>query len=359
MSGPAPRLLVLNRRDPFHPQGGGAERYLREVVREFIARGWEVDWLCGRFRGGAARETPETGWTLIRRGGEWTTHLHGRRWARTHAARYRVILDTFNGVGFFTSRLPNSRLLAFQLYGPEFWCAEFGPAGRLAAILERRWLIAWRGRRVATISESTRDDLSALGVQDVSIVPVGLDWVPPADPPFKPEPPTCVYLGRLRATKNPADALRAFGEIRRNIPGARMIVAGTGPEEAELRRRYAAEDVEFQGRISESAKIELLRRAHLALVPSLREGWNLVVTEAASMGTPSVGYDVRGVRESVRDGKTGVLVPAGDWRALGAAASRLLADRDRRARMADCARLRAAEFTWERTRRRFYEWATR
>ena len=204
---------------------------------------------------------------------------------------------------------------------------------RIAGILERRWLIAWRWRRVATISESTRDDLSALGVQDVSIVPVGLDWVPPADPPFKPEPPTCVYLGRLRATKNPADALRAFGEIRRNIPGARMIVAGTGPEEAELRRRYAAEDVEFQGRISESAKIELLRRAHLALVPSLREGWNLVVTEAASMGTPSVGYDVRGVRESVRDGKTGVLVPAGDWRALGAAASRLLADRDRRARV--------------------------
>ncbi|MBP7274634.1 MAG: glycosyltransferase family 4 protein [Kiritimatiellae bacterium] len=358
MNAPPPRLLVLNRRDPFHPQGGGAERYLREVVRGFIARGWEVDWWCSRFRGAAARETPEPGWNLIRRGGEWATHWHGRRWARAHADRYTVILDTFNGMGFSTAGLARSRLLVFQLYGPEFWCAEFGAAGRIAAALERHWLKAWRGRPVATISASTRDDLSALGLRDAAIVPVGLDWTPPEATPPKPGPLTCLYLGRLRATKNPADALRAFGEIRRRHPGARMIVAGTGPEEQELRRQYSAEDVEFRGRVSEETKIELLRRAHLALIPSRREGWNMVVTEAASMGTPSVGYDVRGVRESIRDGETGVLVNAGDWRALGAAASDLLGDRARWSRMADLARIRAAEFTWERTRRMFYDWAT-
>lgn len=353
-----PRLLLLNRRDPMHPQGGGAERYLLEAVRGFTQRGWDVDWLCGRFPGGAAEERIEPGLTIFRCGNELTTHGYGSRWARRRARGYSVIIDTFNGMGFFTSRLPNSRLLVFQLYGPEFWCAELGALGWGAALLERHWLKAWRGRPAATICESTRDDLAALGVRDADIIPVGLGWTPPAETPPKPDPITCVFLGRLRATKNPADALRAFGEIRRAIPGARMIVAGQGPEEAKLRHQFSADDVEFLGRISEDAKIELLRRAHLVLIPSLREGWNMVVTEAASLGTPAVGYDVRGVRESVLHGETGVLVPARDWRALARAAVDLLCNRDRLARMADRGRQRAAEYTWERTRDRFFNWAT-
>ncbi len=351
-----PRILFLNRRDPAHPQGGGAEAYTREVARGLLDRGWEADWFCSRFPGAAARETLLPGLTLLRRGGELTVHAHGRRWAGRHARDYRAIVEEFNGLGFFTARLPASRMLIYQLYGREFWGAEFGALGGLLAALERRWLRAWRDRPVATISESTRSDLESLGLRAVSVLPVGLSRPALSAVPEKPEPFTCAYVGRLRRTKNPEDALRAFGEIRRAVPGARLTVVGHGPQEADLRARYAAADVEFRGFVSEDEKFALLRRAHLVLIPSLREGWNLVVTEAAAMGAPCVGYRVPGVRDSVRDGETGVLVEARDWPSLAREAIALARDRARLARLAAAGLTCAAGFTWDRTRDAFAAW---
>jgi glycosyltransferase involved in cell wall biosynthesis len=59
--------------------------------------------------------------------------------------------------------------------------------------------------------------------------------------------------------------------------------------------------VTFHGRISEVDKTELLTRAHVHLFTSHREGWGLTVNEAGARGTPTVGYSVPGVRDSVRD----------------------------------------------------------
>ena len=360
MSAPVPpRILFLNRRDPAHPQGGGAETYTREVAQGLLARGWEADWFCSRFPGAAARETTAPGLTLLRQGGELTVHAHGRRWAARHAREYRAIVEEFNGLGFFTARLPASRMLIYQLYGREFWGAEFGPLGGLLAAVERRWVRAWRNKPVATISESTRSDLERLGLRFVTVLPVGLGRHPLSAVPDKPEPFTCAYVGRLRRTKNPEDALRAFGEIRRAVPGARLIVVGHGPQEAELRARYAADDVEFRGYVTEDEKYAILRRAHLVLIPSLREGWNLVVTEAAAMGAPCVGYRVPGVRDSVRDGETGALVDARDWLALAREAIALARDRTRLSRLAASGLLFASGFTWDRAREEFFRWTTR
>ena len=67
-------------------------------------------------------------------------------------------------------------------------------------------------------------------------------------------------------------------------------------------------DVVFYGHIKDEVKYDLLRKAHLLLVPSVREGWGLVVTEANAMGTPVIAYDSPGLRDSVVDQKTGILV---------------------------------------------------
>ena len=70
------------------------------------------------------------------------------------------------------------------------------------------------------------------------------------------------------------------------------------------------------GRVPEQAKADLLSSAWLTVAPSLAEGWGLTVLEANTLGTPAVAYDVPGLRDSVRDGRTGWLVPAGRaaWR---------------------------------------------
>ncbi len=110
--------------------------------------------------------------------------------------------------------------------------------------------------------------------------------------------PTVVFIGRLSANKRPEHAIRAFGLVRRQMPDAQMWVIGSGPEEARLRRK-AGPGVIFLGHASEEEKRERLARAHALVATSVREGWGLVVTEAAASGTVSIGYDVPGLRDSI------------------------------------------------------------
>jgi glycosyltransferase involved in cell wall biosynthesis len=65
-------------------------------------------------------------------------------------------------------------------------------------------------------------------------------------------------------------------------------------------RMSAPEGVQFLGKISEGEKIERIARAHVLILTSVREGWGLVVTEAAAVGTPVIAYDVPGLRDSVQ-----------------------------------------------------------
>jgi glycosyltransferase involved in cell wall biosynthesis len=91
-----------------------------------------------------------------------------------------------------------------------------------------------------------------------------------------------------------------------------LYVAGGGDERyvASLRRRAAplGNHVKFLGRVSDAERTELLRGASLLWMTSVREGWGLVVTEAAAHGTPAVVFDVPGLRDSVRHEVTGLVV---------------------------------------------------
>ncbi|MGI9005785.1 MAG: glycosyltransferase [Streptosporangiaceae bacterium] len=121
-----------------------------------------------------------------------------------------------------------------------------------------------------------------------------------APPAVEKEPvPTVIFIGRLSANKRPGHAIRAFTLLRRRMPDAQMWVIGSGPEEARL-RRAAVPGVSFLGRVTEQEKRERLARAHALVATSVREGWGLVVTEAAANGTVSIGYDVPGLRDSIR-----------------------------------------------------------
>lgn len=134
--------------------------------------------------------------------------------------------------------------------------------------------------------------------------------------------PTVVFLGRLSANKRPEHAIRAFGLLRRQLPEAQLWVIGTGPEEERL-RRVAGPGVHFLGRVPEEEKHERLARAHVLVATSVREGWGLVVTEAAASGTVSIGYDVPGLRDSI--GASGGILTRPDPASLATGLAGLLA----------------------------------
>jgi len=100
--------------------------------------------------------------------------------------------------------------------------------------------------------------------------------------------------------------------------------------------------------VSEERKLELYRQAWAVVFPSPKEGWGITNLEAAGCGTPAVASNSPGLRESVRDGETGILVPHADAAALEAALRAIATDAPLRARLGAGARAFAQSLSWER-----------
>src|SRR3954466_1604777 len=138
------------------------------------------------------------------------------------------------------------------------------------------------------------------------------------------------YLGRLKKYKGVHLVIQSFAAMA--DPNATLEIAGAGdyPPSLEALARSLAlgERVRFLGRISEAEKLALLRRSWALVFASPKEGWGITNLEAAACATPVVASNSPGIRESVRDGHTGYLVPHGDVDAMGAAMRRLAGSRE-------------------------------
>jgi len=162
--------------------------------------------------------------------------------------------------------------------------------------------------------------------------------------------PLFAYLGRLKKYKGVHLVIRAFAAMEHAT--AVLEIAGAGDYRPALERLVASLDlgarVRFLGRIDETEKLALLRRAWALVFASPKEGWGITNLEAAASGTPVVASNSPGIRESVRDGETGFLVPHGDTRAMAAAMSQLAHDPALVRKLGAQARLFAETFTWVR-----------
>lgn len=295
---------MCNWKDLGHPAAGGAEVYVDAVARRWAEWGHEVTLFCSRAAGQHAREEVG-GLRVIRGGGRFTVYREACRWYRAEGrGRFDVVLDVVNTRPFLTPGYVTDApvvALMFQV-AREIWSFEVpGPAAVLGRHwLEPRWLRLYGTVPTLTISESSRQSLCAYGLRRVSVVPVGLEVPRLASRPSKEPVPTVVFLGRLAANKRPDHALRAFRLARRHVSESQMWVIGAGPMEGRLRKEFSTEPVRFFGRVPDEQKLELLARSHALIVTSVREGWGLVVTEAATVGTPAIGYDVPGLRDSLQ-----------------------------------------------------------
>ncbi|MGV9877874.1 GT4 family glycosyltransferase PelF [Streptomyces sp. NPDC003006] len=180
---------------------------------------------------------------------------------------------------------------------------------------------------------------------------------PEAFPPAGPEPrnPTLSWAGRVDPIKDLETLIRAFAQVRREIPEARLRLFGGTPRGGEAYRErceaLAAElgqgdAVVFEGRV------EHIKDAYAAgsvvMLSSISEGFPFTLIEAMSCGRATVSTDVGGVREAV--GPTGLVVPPRAPDAMARAALELLRDPPRRAAMGEAARLRVIEqFTLRQT----------
>lgn len=295
------RVLILNWRDRSHPRAGGAEVYTSEIAQEWVRLGHQVTWFSAAVHGRPEYQE-EGGITHVRRGSQFTVYREAKKWWRSRDPQgFDLVIDEVNTRPFLTPRWlsgPPVVALIHQVCR-EIWFEEF--PWPLAAVgrwwLEPRWLRSYTDVPVLTLSASSKTSLESYGLRRVGVVPVGVHRM---DRPAvsKESLPTLITVGRLAKNKRPADALRAHNLLRRRLPDAQLWVVGDGPERAAL-VRSAGPGVVFHGQVTEAKKIDLMARAHLLLATSRREGWGLVVDEAAAVGTQTIGYDVPGLRDSI------------------------------------------------------------
>lgn len=353
---PRLKILVVNWQDRENPQAGGAEEHLHQVFGRLARRGHRVTLLCSGWKG-CARTTTIDGIDVHRTGGRYTYNLAAPLYCQRHLSNkdFDVAVEDLNKVPMLAPVWSGARadlLLVHHLFGT----TAFREANPLLAtatwLFERIIPAAYRGLPCVAVSRSTREDLARRGLDPTRIAVirngVELDGLGPAADRY--EDPTVVYLGRLKRYKRVDLVLSAVARLREEGLGVKMIVAGKGdarPALEDAARRLGIEDsVHFAGFVPDEQKRELLSRSWVHALTSPKEGWGITSIEASACGTPTVASNSPGLRETVRHGETGLLVPHGDVDALAEALGRTLQP-ETRDRMGRSARAMAERYTWD------------
>jgi len=210
------------------------------------------------------------------------------------------------------------------------------------------------------VSEAVRDYLVPYFPGDYRIIPNGIDLERFGDPALRPLERfddgklNILFVGRLEKRKGFRYLLRAFAQVKKAVPQARLMVVGAYyKEDKEPFVFYAREnrlrDVRFIGQVSEDDLPRYYRTCHVFCAPSTGfESFGIILLEAMAAGKPIVASDIDGYRGVLADGEEGLLVQPEDERRLAEALIRLLKDPALRERMGRQGQATATDYAWHK-----------
>jgi glycosyltransferase involved in cell wall biosynthesis/SAM-dependent methyltransferase len=320
------------------------------LLRGLADRGHEVALVCG---GPVAAHDYE----IVDSGGTYGQYVAAPFICMTRFGRADVMIDVENGLPFFSPlwRRRPSVCLVHHIHSDQ-WHGRFpAPLAVVLKNIERHVMpVVYRNRTFVCISDSTADNLHALGVprERIRIIEPGMD-----DPPFPPaarsEAPLFLSLNRFVPHKRLELLLSAWEIAAREIPDGRLVLAGDGPKFEEIAHlAWSIPRVDVVGHVTEETKYRLLGEAWAVVTAAHHEGWGFSMIEAAAVGTPALAIDVPGIRDAVIDGVTGVLVRAEEDELASAMARAwvdLTLDHERREALGKAAHQRATQMGWDQT----------
>jgi glycosyltransferase involved in cell wall biosynthesis len=331
-------VLFIAWRDLANPRAGGSEVLVDRLASGLLARGDRVTLLCG----GPTAERP---YRVVRNGGTYTQFLRAPAAYLRNFRDCDLVVEVCNGMPYLSPLWCRKPVICLVNHvHTELWSIRFRPPfSTVGRGIERGVMPrVHRKNLFLTVSASTAEALEQMGVGPDRIRQI-CNGVEEPDPltPRSPDP-LFLALGRLTDYKRLDLLLRLWDRVR-HVTGGRLVIAGDGPERARL-EALAGPGVVFTGRVSEQEKHRLLCSAWLLIHPALIEGWGIVVAEAAIRGTPAVAFDVPGLRDSVVDGHTGMLVRTEGQ--FASAWASLAIDQRRRETLGVAARTRALRLHW-------------
>ena len=347
------KILWINHRDPKHPQAGGAEVRLYEIGRRLVKMGHEVTVLCEKVDGLPSEEVLE-GIKIKRIGGKASMHLLAPLYVKKHSHEYDVIIDDIAHALPWYSPLVTRKPIVAQIHHVHQDVVYIELFKLLAWIVSRaEKTIAKVYKHFIAVSQSTKEELvKRFGIDPdrIAVVPNGVDLEKYRPGPKDPKP-TMLWVGRIKKYKNLDHLLKAYKIVKQEVPDAQLIIIGTGDQEQAIKRlakKLELRDVYFLGKVSEEEKIRWMQRAWIIVSTSMVEGWGMTITEAAACGTPAVAYNVPGLRDSVKDTETGILVEPGNIEQLAETLLLLLGDRKLRDELAENAYRYSQRYSWDR-----------
>ncbi len=352
------KILVLNWQDITNPLAGGAEVHLHEVFERIASRGHSVTLFCHAFRG-APDEEMRNGIRIIRRGNRllfnFTVLL--QYLLRFRKENYDIIIDDVNKIPFYTplySRFP-VEVVTHHLFGKSIFLETAFPFATYVYLAERLIKPVYRRNHFIIGSPSTRDEYVRWGFPESQVTVINYCvnhsvYYPDNSNSYKNH--LVGYFGRLKKYKCTDHLLLAFDRIKENYPDLRIAIIGEGDDRPRLeslaRELGIASRVEFLGFVREEEKAPLLQEMNFVVNTSSKEGWGLTVVEANACGAPVIAANVQGLRDSVLDGKTGLLYEFGNVDDLAEKMRLLLDHPEQRNALREQALVWAKSFDWER-----------
>ena len=353
-------VLFCNWRDTKNPEGGGSERYVESMARGLVERGHHVTIFCAE-HDEAPRDEVVDGVRFIRRGSKLDIYVRAflgivlRRFGKID-----LIVDVQNGLPFFT-RLATRKpvvVLVHHVHREQWPVVYPGLMGKVGWWIESRLAPRiYRHSSYVAVSSATREELIELGVDRdrISIVHNGNDPAPTVESVRSADPRMCV-VGRLVPHKQVEHAIDALARLTAEFPTLVLDVVGAGWWDEEL-RAYArdqgvADRVNFHGFVDDKTKHEIYAQSWLMALPSLKEGWGIVIGEAGKHSTPTIAYrSAGGTNESIDDKDSGILVDSQQEFIDGI--GQLIADNQWRGFLGRGALEKSHKFTWANSQREF------
>ena len=304
--------LFLNWKDINHPQAGGAETITWAILKGLVNDGNQVTLLTAQYPNANTTETID-GIEIHRVGGRLTHYIQAPLYFNKHLKNldFDVLIEQVNTLpylsGLWNTGIPNRQLFYHQLAREVWFCEMFWPLNLIGFCIEPlyTWLQSIITPRVITVSESSKQDLMRFGFRssNIQIISEMVESTPLLEynPKLKNPEFTLLFHSSLRSMKRPSEAIKAFGQFYRRHNLGQLWISGGG-DSSDLQELAIDlnifERVKFYGKTTETQKTELMQQATALISTSIKEGWGLVVSEAGSEATPSICYNVDGLRDS-------------------------------------------------------------
>ncbi len=350
-------ILIFNWRDPKNPKSGGAEIVTMEHAKAWAKNGHNVTWFTSSFQNCQKQETISNV-NIVRRGNFIMVYLFAPFYYLFSKQKFDLVVDEIHGLPFFTPLFARIPKIAFiHEVADEIWDYMYSfPINKIGKIIEPILLFPYKNVKFMTVSDSTKNSLIKVGIKASKILVInnGVKEKPLNVLPSKEKIPTFIFVSRVVKMKGIEEVIRAFFYILKELKNAKLWIVGDGDKayvdklKETMGSFSISTKVKFFGKVDDNKKLELMKKAHLLLHASIKEGWGLVVIEAASQGTPSVVYNVSGLKDSVKNGKTGIVLKENNAKEMARDAIALIKNKKKYESFQKNGILWAKSLTWER-----------